>query len=52
MFEESRKFPEAYCHHLWETVSWDKYLKNLTPEFILNKDTSYNLLARRHLDEV
>ena len=52
MFEESHKFTEAYCHHLWETVSWEKYLKDLTPELIFNKDTSYNLLARRYLDEV
>ena len=52
MFEESHKFPQAYCHHLWETTSWNKYLKNLTPEKISSEDTSYNLIARRYLDEV
>jgi hypothetical protein len=36
-------------HHLWETLSWDRYLQHLTPEGICSIDTTYNLLARKHL---
>lgn len=49
LFEENRKYPEAYCHHLWEGGSWDKYLKDLTINRILNNDTTYNLIARRFI---
>lgn len=50
LFERVVDFPDAYCHHLWETHNWDKYLKHLTPERIRNEDTTYNLIARQHLD--
>jgi hypothetical protein len=49
LFENNRVFPDAYVHHLWETLSWDRYLQHLTPEGICTVDTTYNLLARRHL---
>ncbi len=49
LFEHSRVFPEAYVHHLWETLSWDRYLQHLTPEDIRTRDTTYNLIARRFL---
>ena len=49
LFEHSRSYPEAYVHHLWETLSWDRYLQHLTPEGICSVDTTYNLLARKHL---
>jgi len=49
MFEEIREFREAYLHHLWESFSWDKYLSKLTVEDIMNRDTTYNLIARRFL---
>lgn len=49
MFEEVREFPEAYLHHLWESFSWNEYLSKLTPDIVQQKDTTYNLIARRFL---
>jgi hypothetical protein len=48
MFEEVREFPEAYLHHLWESLSWN-YLSKLTVEKIMTEDTTYNLIARKYL---
>jgi hypothetical protein len=49
MFEKVTAFPEAYLHHLWESFSWDSYLKNLTVKDIFEKDTTYNCIARKFL---
>lgn len=48
MFEEVTEFPEAYLHHLWESFSW-RYLSGLTIERIKTENTTYNLIARKHL---
>ena len=48
LFEEDHVFPEAYCHHLWESVSWN-YLNNLSVDYINKVDTTYNKIARRFL---
>ena len=48
LFEEFHLFPNAYCHHLWESINW-KHLSNLTPELIQTIDTSYNVIARKYL---
>src|SRR5882757_1288741 len=49
MFKEVRTFPNAVIHHLWETASWEKYCKNLTPAEVKTKNSTYNLLARQYL---
>ncbi len=49
MFEKVCSYPNAYCHHLWEGGSWEKYLQNLTVQEIMSKDTTYNLIARNFL---
>ncbi|HQR02252.1 MAG TPA: hypothetical protein PLA61_15475, partial [Ferruginibacter sp.] len=49
MFEKKTPFPEAYLHHLWESFSWDKYLGRLTVKDIMERDTTYNCIARRFL---
>jgi hypothetical protein len=49
LFERNLEFPTAYCHHLWETMTWEKYLKDLTPEIIYQTDTTYTNIARRFL---
>ncbi len=49
MFEGIVAFPEAYLHHLWESFSWEKYLSTLTVRDIFDRDTTYNLIARRFL---
>ncbi len=49
LFVHNKKYPHAYCHHLWEGGSWEKYLKNLTFNYIYEKDTTYNIIARQYL---
>lgn len=49
MFAEQHSFPEAYVHHLWESFAWEPYMSVLSPEMILEKDTTYNLIARKFL---
>ncbi len=49
MFETTTAFPEAYLHHLWESFSWDKYLSQLTVQDIMERDSTYNCIARKHL---
>ena len=36
--------------HLWENVSWDDYLKDLTEEKIITENNLYNCMARYHID--
>ena len=50
LFEKCDLFPEAYVFHLWESLSYERYLSKLTPELIKEIDTSYNIIARRYLD--
>ena len=49
LFVNCEDYSEAYCHHLWEGGSWDKYLKDLTVDNILEKDTTYNIIARKFI---
>ena len=49
LFENNLDFPNAYCHHLWHGASYDKYLKNITEEEIININTTYNTIARKYL---
>lgn len=50
MFETVTDFPNAYLHHIWESFSWNDYLSKLSVEQIRQKDTTYNLIARKVLD--
>ncbi|WP_406474316.1 glycosyltransferase family 32 protein [Streptomyces platensis] len=45
-----REFPEAYCHHLWESEAWDRYLRNLTEADIRRGKSPFSAMARRFLD--
>ncbi len=49
LFEKCVYFPKAYVIHLWESQSYDKYLRHLTEFDIMTKDTSYNIIARTFL---
>jgi hypothetical protein len=40
---------DAYCHHLWESISWDRYLSGLTEERILAGSDMYSCLAKGFL---
>ena len=52
LFEENKLFPKAYCHHVWESVTWDKYLKALSIKAINEEDTSYNTIARNYIKDL
>jgi hypothetical protein len=47
--ERTIAFDRSYCLHLWETLTYHPVLKNLTREDIMNRDSSYNVLARSAL---
>jgi hypothetical protein len=49
LFEEDRRFSDAFVHHLWASKSWERYLAALTPEAIRRVDTTYNRIARQFL---
>jgi hypothetical protein len=42
-------FPNALCHHLWETLSWGPYLRDMSITDILETDAYFHALARRFL---
>lgn len=47
--QQGGSFEESYCHHLWEHLAWDGYLKDLTVDYIQSVDTDFNCVARRFL---
>jgi hypothetical protein len=49
LFVQNKDYKNAYCHHLWENGSYEQYLKNLTADYIMNVDTTYNIIARKYL---
>ncbi|MCX7832779.1 MAG: hypothetical protein N2490_01040 [Ignavibacteria bacterium] len=49
LFEKNIDYKKAYCHHLWENASKEKYLSKLTPEIIKTVDTTFNVIARKFL---
>lgn len=49
LFVEQHTFPKAYCHHLWETVTWDTYLHGLTEQGIRSGQDTYSVLAKQFL---
>jgi hypothetical protein len=50
MFEETHVFKGAYCHHLWESISYHSYLKLLTVDSIFKHESTYNNIAKRFLN--
>lgn len=49
LFNKSVRFEKSYIHHLWESMSWEKHLKNLSVDYIKTVDTTYNRIARNFL---
>lgn len=48
LFErDGADFSDAFCVHLWEQRSWERWLGPLDVETIRNVDTNFNRLARR-----
>ena len=50
LFEHSKEYKEAYVFHLWESLSYERYLKVLNKEFLLHSETSYSKVARKYID--
>ena len=44
-------FENQLAYHAWGQMAWDRHLKWLTPEVIRKKDTRFNLLVRRYLED-
>jgi len=44
-------FENQVAYHAWSQMAWDRYLKKLSPEVIRAKDTRFNLLMRRFLED-
>ncbi|KAI0490278.1 hypothetical protein F4859DRAFT_2726 [Xylaria cf. heliscus] len=44
-------FSEQLGYHAWSQMSWDRYLSGLTPEIVRTRDTRFNLLVRRFLQD-
>lgn len=49
LFEQNKDFENAYCHHVWESITWEPYLKDLTIEKIKNNNTTYNAIAQKFI---
>jgi hypothetical protein len=50
LFIENQRFPEAYCHHLWESNAWHVAAR-INERNVGLLENTYCGLARRHLGE-
>lgn len=50
LFVDNKSFPAAYCHHLWEGLAWN-LIKHLDERHVLAVETTYNMMARRFIDD-
>lgn len=48
LFIKNTNYPKAYIHHLWETNAWE-YISKIDEQSIKDRDTTYNVLARKYL---
>ncbi|KAK3692319.1 hypothetical protein B0T22DRAFT_10329 [Podospora appendiculata] len=44
-------FENQVAYHAWSQMAWDRYLKKLTPERVRTRDTRFNLLVRRFIED-
>lgn len=44
-------FKNQLAYHSWSQMAWDRHLRWLTPEVVRNRNTRFNLLARRFLED-
>ena len=51
LFEEKIEYPDAYCYHLWESLSYGKYLCSMQVESLV-RETTYNVAARKYFPTV
>lgn len=48
IWEETHEFPNAYIHHVWESMN-KKYVNRLTLKYINTVNNTYNRIARRYV---
>lgn len=48
LFRKNITFPQAYCHHLWESQSWS-YLADIDENSVFLAETTYNQACKPHL---
>nr|WP_242692225.1 glycosyltransferase [Aridibaculum aurantiacum] len=48
-FEGNHCYPNSYVHHLWESVSYESHLSNLSPSAILGSKSTYGLEAKKYI---
>ena len=48
-YETDEKIPDAYVYHLWSNSAYDKYLKDVSEEFIKSRDTNFSGLILKYL---
>ncbi|CAP66714.1 uncharacterized protein PODANS_4_7850 [Podospora anserina S mat+] len=44
-------FTNQLAYHAWSQMAWERYLRELTPEVVRGRDTRFNLLMRRFLED-
>jgi len=54
IFESSRPIDleHTYANHLWESLAWSEYLRDLTPRRVRSVDSNFHLWARPLLEGV
>jgi hypothetical protein len=44
-------FANQMVYHAWRQMAWGRYLRGLTPKVVRERDTRFNLLVRRFLED-
>ncbi|MEM7021061.1 MAG: beta-1,6-N-acetylglucosaminyltransferase [Pseudomonadota bacterium] len=52
LFEKVEDLPKGAVQHLWQRQSWKQYLQHIDDQAVRQHRTTYNLIARRFLDQM
>ncbi|KAI0167588.1 hypothetical protein BJ166DRAFT_238224 [Pestalotiopsis sp. NC0098] len=44
-------FEDQLAYHAWSQMAWSRFLKDLTPEIVRTRDTRFNIMVRRFLQD-
>lgn len=44
-------FEDQLAYHAWSQMAWGRYLKGLTPRVVRTRDTRFNIMVRRFLED-
>ncbi|MFT8672565.1 MAG: glycosyltransferase family 25 protein [Acetobacter orientalis] len=48
LFERNMTFPNAFCHHLWESQAW-QFISKINEKSVFYQETTYNMACRKYL---